>query len=284
MNVSPLSARAMSTYPLSIGTCLAIECFSTGPRPSYDPEAIPGVKITPGTYEELWVNLITLSRNMIGSVDRLDIHRVSGEELAQELTSEMEIISDVVKQFDPNLIIRFYSNSYRGVAGKYPRAKVRGNATPAKQAEVVLIGESIQELYKFKKTSTKLLHFDLAIKPIKRARSLFLTNYAHDLTYRAAFGEMDLLESYTGVVKTPAQWWTKFSDYAANRIPMTPRWLQVFGDSTLFYQHDRALRKQVLEIAEKFEWNHRTTPDRIALSLEKMPDKFSLAILKEMGA
>ena len=78
-------------------------------------------------------------------------------------------------------------------------------------------------------------------------------------------------------------WYTKLlaADVTA-RIPFTKRFLQVFGDSTLFFSFPKPARQLILEVSEKFKWNYATTEDRIMLSIENISDKYLVSILKDM--
>ena len=111
-----------------------------------------------------------------------------------------------------------------------------------------------------------------------------MTHYAYDLLSNKDFKTLDLLESHTGVLKSKALWYTKFSDHKDSvRIPFNELFLQVFGDSTIFHPHDRKLRLEILAIADKYNWSFATTKDRIHLGLSMISNPFYKAILNEMA-
>lgn len=282
MQVSALSNRTMSSYPLSIGTALALESIAVGPQPVYDEaRAIPG-GVDLKHYDEVWINILTLFRNLTGSVERSVLPTIQVEDWASVLEEEVEMIRDIFRTWDAGLKVVFYTSNY-DIKNKYKQARFRMDNTELQMKLTKLIGQVVSKYYENKKVSDTLKHFTGVISPDKRVRALIITHYAYDLLSFKDFKSLELLESHTGVLKTRALWYSKFSDHKDSvRIPFTELFLQVFGDSTIFHPHDKKLRQDILGIAEKYNWSFATTTDRINLGLSMLANPFYKAILKEM--
>ena len=282
MIVSALSNRAMSSYSLSIGTALALESIAVGPKPVYDPDRIIPGGIDLKNYDEVWINVLTLFRNLYGSVERNTLDQIKVEEWASVLEEEVDILRDVFRVWDAGLKIVFYTSVY-DIKHKYKHARFRTDNTELQMRTTKLIGKVLTKFYEGRPVTETMKHFSGLIHPDKRIRGLILTHYAYDLLSSKDFKSLDLLESHTGVLKSKALWYTKFSDHKESmRIPFNELFLQVFGDSTIFHPHDKKLRQEILGIAEKYNWSFATTKDRIHLGLSMISNPFYRAVLNEM--
>lgn len=281
MKLSILSERKISTFPLSIGTSFAMEAFQPGDLTPYDFEREQTPRLNPGDYDELWVNIVTLFRNMVNSIASGDVHRVTAKEYAEELLLEVDLIRDFMKSQFPLIRVVFYSCSYKGLKQKYPHADLAASKTPKQKLIQELTGQTLTYFYRKKKISEQFCHFELDIKARRSCRALMLTHYAHDLTCEG-FSSVDLLESHTGIVKGKSAWWTKFTDKRTQRIPLCKLTLQVFGDSTLFYMHKIKIRDELIDIAEKNKWTYATTDERIRLCLNLVREPYAREVLMSM--
>lgn len=284
--VGPLSSRTMSSYPVSIGTALALESISLGPNEVYDEQREIPNKIDLFNYEEVWINLLTLYRNIFGSVEREQTNSLTPEDVAYTLEQEVDIITDVIRMnsMDKAKVI-FYTSNYVGAERKYPNARLRRDSTEKQKSYTRLASQSLSMFYKGRQADENFRHFKLEISTKKRTKALIMTHYAYDLLSWGDFKKLDLLESHTGVVKSRPLWYTKFgtSNQSMIRIPFTIQFLHVFGDSTMFHPHDKKLRDAILEIAERYNWNYATTKDRISLGLSNLKNPYYVQILKEMN-
>ena len=281
MKLGILSDRKISTFPLSIGTSFAMEAFEEGQKEPYDFARIPTPKLNPADYEEFWINLVTLHRNMVNSISSADARSVSPEEYATELEIEVDVIRSFMAARVPGVKPIFYSCAYRGLKKAYPHAQLALTRTPKQEFLQSLTGRTISEFYKKNKLGAGLRHFELDIKPTNRSKALILTHYAHDLTAKG-FDTIDLLESHTGAVKGKSQWWTKFTDQRTQRIPLTKLTLQIFGDSTLFYMHNLKIREELIDLAENNKWTYATTDERIRLCIGLIKEPYAREVLKTM--
>jgi hypothetical protein len=284
MIVSTLAGRTTSSYPLSIGTALAFESLGLGPNAAYDLDRKLPDKVNVDDYDNVWVNLLTLYRNICAAVPSADAMGLRAEDVAEVMAEEVDIIREIVKgRSNKQTPVIFYSCNYAGLAKKYPHAKLRTDTTDRQRHYTQLAQATINAFYKGQTASPSLIHFNQSIKPKEHVNSLILTHYAYDLCSHDDFKRLTLLESHTGLLKDRSLWYTKYYD-GKNlvRIPFTLKFLQVFGDTSIFHPHDRKLRATIIELAQERNWNYATTKDRIELGLSTLKNPYFVEVLKHI--
>jgi hypothetical protein len=284
MDYAALSKRTMSSYPLSIGTAISFESLGMGPNPAYDAARPIPNHVELAKYDQFWVNLLTLFRNMMGAIaPQGSGYSIDAADLAEALLQEAETIVEIAKQYSPSTKVIFYSSNYESMKSKYPHARIRGDITENQKLYTAHASKTLSAFYKRRPKTLDVRHFTRLIEPTQRGPALILTNYAYDLLAWKKFETLDLLESHTGVLKTRALWYTKFlSADATARIPLNKMFLQVFGDSTLFFAFDSRSRKDVVELAEKHKWTYATSETTIRMSLGELKNPLLVSILKSM--
>jgi len=287
MLTSALSERTMSAFMLSIGTSLSFESLFPGTQPPYDPERPIPNKIDLNDYDELWINLFTLFRNIVGAVPSIKVAMLTPEDVGYVISEEVELIQDLVRMYTDNKVqVVFYSSSYQDLKKYFKHASVRTDNTEKQRQMTDLLTGSISAFYKFQTKRDTLKHFKLYLEPVSamNKKVLLLSNYAFDLLSYKKFMKMDLLESHTGVLKERAKWHTKYMD-GKNlvRMPFNEILLQVFGDSQTFYPMDKNLRKEIIELAEASQWNPLTTDERVRFTIGNLKNPYYVSILREMG-
>ena len=107
-----------------------------------------------------------------------------------------------------------------------------------------------------------------------KGRSLMLTHYAIDVL-TASYNNFDVLESHTGRIKKQHELTNKLKTAKDSNLPFDVMTLQMFGDSAdLFKPAAINVRRTLLKIAEKFNWNETTTKDRIIANIKMMNEPF----------
>lgn len=279
-----LNNRTTSSFDLSIGTSFALESLLSGPNPTYDPDRIKPPKIVLTSYNELWINLMTLFRNIVGAMDKEGFKVVMTEDIADVLEYEVELIKSVIKEsFAGRVKVVFYTSSYEGLREKYPFAKIRGDSTDTQKIYTAILTNTLNVFFSRYGKTENIKHFNLKLEPQNRIKVLIITHFAYDLLSYKNFDHLDLLESHTGVLKARVSWNTKYAD-GKNlvRIPWSEKFLQVFGDSNTFYPLEKKIRQAVIDIAEKNNWNSLTTKDRIFLGIEQISDTEISTFLKQL--
>lgn len=267
MNVSDVSSRDVGAYPLSIATSLALE-GAMGIHP--DPARNTG-KAVLQDYEVVWVNLKTIFRNLYQSINREVVLRVSPRDLASAMLFELEQFDRIVADLTGDrLKVQYYLSDYAGLELKYRYAKIRGYVTDLQRAYGRALVETIRIVLPQIRERTKL--YRLKVTDEENRKALVFTSYAYDLLARH-FSKIFLLESHTGSVKNKLQFYTKYiNGKELAQIPFCEGLMQVFGDSELFFPMSHGVRKQVLEVAEKYNWSQVTTHDKIVYGIKQIKD------------
>jgi hypothetical protein len=274
-----IAERAVGQYPLSIPTSLAIES-ANGIHPEIPVETPPILK-----FDELWINLRTLHRNFIGSLDKLTAELIDGYEAADVVSEEMEHIQSIIQETAPNCQVRFYVSNYARMEQTYPKATIRRDNTVKQKHFTQTMTASIAKLLKDHEHQPYLSVFDRKLKHVGEGfpKVLIVTHIPYDLLSAKAFKELVLLESHTGSFKRRALWYTKFyNGKELVQIPFREDMLQIFGDNETFHPMDIRLRKEILDIANTYNWSQVTTTDRIRLSLENMKNHWALEQIKPL--
>lgn len=272
-----VAERQIGQYPLSIATSLALESVAgIHPEISYPYPPLKDVA-------QLWVNLRTLYRNLMGSMPRDAEGTIAPADLAEAITMEMEQIRSIVRDVTQGRAKAiFYVCNYAGMEQKYRRAVVRRDSTDKQKmfthfqnATIKLILENFH--------GDDLFVYERKLKPQQRVPIMLLTHYAYDLLSAREFTSVTLLESHTGALKKPHQWYTKYyNGKELHMFPFREDLLQVFGDSETFRPMDIKLRRELIDIATEYKWSPLTTTDKIRYSIDKVKNPLAKEILRSL--
>lgn len=287
LTTDPLSSRVVSAFPISVATSLAVESILKGPNPCIDPERVIPQQIDITKYNEFYINISTLYRNIIGALSKEDYLRVGASAIKETIAFEMELIDSIFKNEGGNTTkVIFYACQYKSALSKskHPHAIFRSISTEKQKEYKNLHDETISLFLKNNVASDSLKIFDSEIKSsINGSKALFLTHIPFDLLSYKNFRLLDLVESHTGVLKNSHQWYTKYNDgKVLNMIPFTCGFLQVFGDTEFYKPFDIRIRKTIIELANNCRWSQVTKIDKIKQDLDNLKDHFLRETLKEM--
>jgi hypothetical protein len=275
-----ISDRALGQYPISIATSLALES-ACGIHPDIPVKSPPILK-----YDELWINIRTLYRNIIGAVDKSDLLSIRPPLLATTLLNEMEMIEDIINSCTANKVkVIFYYSDYKDLEAKFKLGVARMDNTDAQKEYTVIHNNTIKLLLKehANDPTHDIRLFDLAIKTEHSIRAMIITNYAIDLLSVKAFSHLSLLESHTGTIREKELWYRKYyNGKDLSQIPFNDVFIRVFGDSESFRPMVIGLRKEILEIASKYNWSSVTTREKLLYGINQMKDFYSKDVLKSM--
>lgn len=282
---SALQERTVSAFPISIGTSLALESIMDGVQPPYDPERVIPDRIDLKHYDEFWINIETLFRNIMGSVPTAVQRGLMNGEILEVMLAETELIKELVLNHTQGKVqVVLYRNEQSGLESAHPYAILHKPST-TRQIDFANTCEKVcvHFIKNLKDKQQEVQRFHRKLIPKGKPKALILTHQAYDLLSVKNFTELDLLESHTGMLKKRSLWYTKLKNgKELSRIPVNACTMQVFGDSTTFAPQPAALRQQVLELAEKFNWHALTTEDRLRMSFDTMTDAFAAMVLKKM--
>lgn len=272
-----LAQRELGAIPLSVGTSLAIEsACGVLPEKEVSPPPILAVK-------ELWVNLRTLFRNLMGALDKDFREQVLPDALVMGLQEEMSILeSAIVKAGQGQVRVVFYYCSYAALPRTFPRAKKKELSTNRQKVYDILEQRALQILHQ-QQPSQDVRWFNLELTG-QHPAAMIITHCAVDLLNRRHFTNLLLLESHTGAIKPHTQWNTKLTNgKELTRIPFNQLTLQVFGDGGVFFSPmPSKIRSYVIELAEQENWTAVTTREKIIYGIKKLRDPSAIVFLMEL--
>ena len=277
--------RTTSGFPVSISTGLALESIYTPRQAVYDPERIPPVKIDISQYQEFWVNIATLFRNIVSASTREIVLNHSLEEVVSVVEQEIEVINSLFSHEGNNLCKPvYYIVDYKQVTkGQHHSIKLRQDTTVAQQAIALLLTRVENTLLKH---TDEILTFTPDIIPSKSTDALILTHMPYDLISHKRFHKLDLLESNTGKLKKKHEWNSKYYPVGKadmSHLPFMKMLLMVFGDRPLIHPSIFKLRDIILQTSVKRGWTPATTRDKVILDLEiDLKEPMLLSILRSI--
>lgn len=254
--------REKGQFPVSIGTSLALE-GALGVHPEKEKENKPPLR----NYNEVWFNLYTLFRNLMGSM-KADAHYITDvHELYLGLHEDILGCNTVIDQESNHKAKAvFYLNDYSSLYKDFPHAKFKVMHTVLQQAFQAFETNTLIRL--MRDPPVPVEQYAYAIKGIHPA-SLIVTHLPVDLFAKYRFATLDLLESYTGAIKPPALWASKLTGTAeeTHLLPFNRFTLQLFGDGQQFLAQPMALKKAVSLTAKEAKWSAITTMEKIKFTL-----------------
>lgn len=292
-NINPkhldiLANRTITSFPLSVGTGLAMEACLPTIGVSIDPER-KFEKFSLTQYQQIWFNLLTLHRNMINSLEtqykREVDYKACGVTLSDEINFLRKHISDT---FQGQVKPVFYACHYDALPTRFRHAALRNIGDGhEKDDATILMERSVSTAIMDQQDHPDVIVFDKRIKPKLPVKALILTNYAIDLLEYSEFLKLDLLESHTSTRKTHSQWNTKFSgtltDEEALRIPFNALTLQIYGEPRFFGVMKKSARQALSNLAKLKKWTTTTSDDVVLRQLRDVSlDAYTSSVFIEM--
>lgn len=264
-----LASRAVSAFPLSIGTSLAFESLFPPRQVYYDPQREIPESINAAEYQSCWINVHTLIRNIAGAVDKTVIQHAHTNAITDTLCEEIEVIESLFQNEGLGVCKPFfYYSTYRDIRKiRVPGVSFRDPNTPNQMAFQAMIDNVVRELER--RTDEVRVYHD-TIRPPSKDVGLIITHYPYDLLSHKSFERLDLLESHTGVLKSKHAWNTKYSPMAGKsfaNLPFQKKLLLIFGDRHLIKPMAGKIREVIVDSAEKRNWTPMTTEDKVKLDL-----------------
>jgi len=281
MKYNALSDRNTSSFPLSIGTGLAFESLFSPREAPYDSSRMVPNKVNLKKYNDVFINVFTLYRNLVGSMKSIDVQSTSIEDLADTLRQEIDVIYSLFDQ-EGNDIIKpiFYTMTYQDVwVGSWCKSAI------VKHPKTILQQDFYNRYRKLikKLDDLSINRYNSTLNEKTRGSVLIHTHMPIDLIDYGKYKSMDLLESNTGRLKTPNTWSTKYAKVNGeyiNNIPFNKMLLVVFGDRVIINPYPNVIRNEILKIAKDSNWTAATTEAKIRLDLKvKLQDPFLITTL-----
>ena len=112
-----LTERAMSGFPVSIGTSLALESLLDPVQEVIDPNRVVSKVENPSTYSLLVFNTSTLLRNIIQSIPGRDMLTIPFKDFYEVLLEEIDYLQTTLQL--AGITSKFYTNNYKYVKDTY---------------------------------------------------------------------------------------------------------------------------------------------------------------------
>lgn len=265
-----LSGRVVGGFPLSIATSLAFESIFSPRQAPYDLNRIIPDEINLSTYHECYINIATLFRNMMGASEKSAFANATPLDLKYALETEMEVINSLFSVEGNNVCKPiFYHCDYHSLESSLPKhISMRKDNTDGQKQYSRRLEETVKLLVK---ASDEIRSFDKEIMPPKKVNALLISHVPYDLLSFKNFNEFHLLESHTGLLKKKFSWNTKYfpvGELNMSILPFNRKLLMVFGDRVSICPSDIKLRRLVMDIAVKRQWNPMTTISKIDLDFQ----------------
>lgn len=267
--MSVVRERTMGKFPLSVATSIALESAIGHPDPTNGRPSNNALVM----YEEFWVNLKTLFRNICGCLPP-NSPKPPVEDLVIAMLNEIKVIQDIVQRNSQARAV-FYVSNYSRLDALYKHVELRRDNTP-KQKDFTKTMESVIQrvINKLPKDDNSFKLFAHDLRPNTRKRTLILTHVPYDLVSAHNFGSLDLLESHTGHIKNKTLWYTKyFQGNDLPPIPLTHYLLPVFGDKEMFRPLNLKAKAEMLALIKKNGWNALTTDAKMKNDIKGLPNK-----------
>jgi len=269
-----LAERTTSALPLSIGTSLALESLLQPRMSPYDPDRTIPQQINIADYDSIWINVVTLCRNLLGAIPRSYQQTAVADDLIFALLWEMETIDSIVKEDTlGNMKVVYYHNTYSSVTGDkllHKAVKFRLPQTPAQHLYHDTVNKTMTGIMKKRpdvRSTSKTLKPETG-----ESKALIITHMPFDLVSYNKFHHLHLLESHTGKLKTRKDWYTKYYPVGHEDMSVLPflrKLLFIFGDHSLIHPMDVRFRKLILEIAQNRKFTPLTTEDKVTFYFDQ---------------
>lgn len=287
--VGPLAKRTTGGFALSIGTSLAFESLFEARQAPYDPDRIIPQKIDIRHYNEIWINLATLYRNIVGSLaDKNDYIKLGEFELAHAVVFEIEMIMSLMQNEGHNLCTPiFYYCEYKSIYKRqYPSAvKFRQDGSDSQKHNTHMLIKTMKALFD-NVSGGNVYKLNSELIPKSKSNALIITHMPYDLLSYTNFNRLELLESHTGKLKGRNLWYTKYYSVGSeslNTLPFLRKLLLLFGDHVMIQPTDIRFRRLILEISRNRRWSPLTTESKVTLDLEiDIKERFLFEIYKAL--
>ena len=262
--MNPFETRRYSSFPVSIGTGLALESLFEPIIDRYDKtKEIHKVKLS--DYKYHIINVYTLIRNIIGAVENIKKKEtlLYSTKLVETVVGELELIRNLYigSTTEPIFIMPDYAIPLRNL-----------NYKKDVQSWYVML-ELIDRLSKRSILNNKLVKIVTDYKlPKLNERCLITSHIQLDYLNVKNIPNLDILQSHTGELITTKDFNSKYHPMGQKTMDVFPFMEELYfllGDNTLIKPQALSVRYQLHILALENKWNFRTTKDKVINDLKK---------------
>lgn len=283
---SSLAARQVSGFPLSLPTGLLFESIFPRRIAAYDPDRKIPQLVNLTQYNECWISLLTLFRNMVNSMDRTVAAKIRPEDYRDAIEGEIDVINGLFMNEGNNLCKpHYFVSNYHSLRRNLPSLIMLREDKTEMQRAYADKQDKIMKL--LRKTNDVVREFDYDIKPSHgKPNALIMTHHPLDLLSFKHFNKLDLIESNTGKLKTKYLWNTKYypvGDGDMSVLPFNRKLLFLLGDRVQIQPIDMKVRRWILETAHACKWTSLTSDAKVVVDLQNATlDPFLLQLINSL--
>lgn len=261
---SILDRKLGGSYPISIGTSLALETIG---RPS-KPEAghsIPDMPIPIERYGAIAISVNTLIKNLIESIDPNHLPKGTFDTatfILDQVDQELSVIKEVVHDANRNMIVSPYVNTFsvlNSILAKYDKRRTFSGKVGDRHALYLFtLKVAITRDYTIWNTNVNLRLISPGFKV------MVLTSFPIDIVNNERTAT--ILESHTGVVRMYNTFYKKL--YKTGKVDMTIVpfniiTLLLFGDKYNILPDPIGVRREFLALSSEKNFQYNTTKRKI---------------------
>lgn len=243
--------RDYGLLPISIGTSIPFENI-TGMN--------TGTPTMVNDIDHIYINVHALVRNIYGSFKTKYKPTLTSSDLYTCLEDDINRIVNICNESDIKVTVFNYDYS-----GAFPAAKLLSNR-PSKTPKQVMYDTMLEDVTR--RSIAELNVIDINSSNVSKykthsGRTLLITIYPYDLIWNT--GNVKLLESHTGNIKSKKEWSSKLNIKKELRktIPFNFTTLCIYGDKNLIMPDSVKYRRLVSEVAVTKRWHTMTTIDKV---------------------
>ena len=257
--------KETSSFPVAIGTGLALESMFDPVIDPYDPDREIPNKIELKDYKYHICNIHTIIRNLLHSVDEKDkISLITDKNFTKELNQEIDTLVNLYNNTDLTVVI--FIPDYDKVMDSFNKHKVSEFTKP--MVELLAVRDYLKNYTPDGLINTITGGFNI---PRMEGNILLTTHLTVDLLNQ--HNKITLLESNTGKVKSKYEWYTKYHPIGKrdlDTIPMVEEVLYILGDHNMVIPAPLTTRLELYQVAIDRRWTSKTTREKIVADLRSV--------------
>ena len=257
--------KETSSFPVAIGTGLALESMFDPVIDPYDPDREIPNKVELKDYKyHIW-NIYTIIRNLLHSVAEKDkISLITDKNFTKELNQEIDTLVNLYNNTDLTVVI--FIPDYDKVMDSFNKHKVSEFTKP--MVELLAVRDYLKNYTPDGLINTITGGFNI---PRMEGNILLTTHLTVDLLNQ--HNKITLLESNTGKVKSKYEWYTKYHPIGKrdlDTIPMVEEVLYILGDHNMVIPAPLTTRLELYQVAIDRRWTSKTTREKIVADLRSV--------------
>ena len=269
-----------TSFRLSMGTGLAFETFFKPTASRIDEfRVVPSPIQSLQTYDHVYINLITLARNVVEAVDTEMFDRLTFKNYLTALTDDIDTILELFKSHKLSKPI-FIKNMYGVIAKdgygyRYRESKPGTKARKKDELTIKLTGH-VLSMIRDNKIKVRLQ------ETVTGNSSIVLTHIPLDVILASNPKRLHVLESHTGIVKTIKMMYTKYPPVGKLKIPPIPfnkMLYYIFGDKVVIKPMSTAIRKTVLNEIKLARITSMSSDNAVRVMLKSIPNTSIQSVL-----